>query len=276
MNRALRLATTTVLAALAAAQPAAATNVTATRLSALAAAARNGDRSALSQLRAVTDVDGHPVEIGSALAGASPSELRARLAALATPRSGEQAPTIAGLPSRTAALLHDLGYRAPTGQSGAEASGGGGGGLPGPAVLWIGLGALIVAASAVVSRRTLRRLEPAVREQAPGERAPAPAATRQSLERDADAAEARGAFSDAVRLRFRAGLLVLVGRSVIEPRTSLRTKEISRRLGSVDFDLLAATFERVAYGGAAASADDAREARERWPRVVAAARTAAR
>jgi hypothetical protein len=89
-----------------------------------------------------------------------------------------------------------------------------------------------------------------------------------ALEREADDAEARGDFEHAVRLRFRAGLLRLGARGVIEYRPSLTTSEVRQMLGSRTFDELAATFEQVAYGGRHASAPDAGHARVTWPRVL--------
>jgi hypothetical protein len=115
----------------------------------------------------------------------------------------------------------------------------------------------------------LRRLAP-TRRGALAERS-APGEDPRTLERDAAAAEAGGAFAEAIRLRFRAGLLALGARGAIEYRASLRTAEVSRRLSSVDFDLLAATFERIAYGGGDASALDAAAAREGWQRVLSGA-----
>ena len=50
-----------------------------------------------------------------------------------------------------------------------------------------------------------------------------------------------------------------------------RTAEVSRKLHSEDFDALARTFERVAYGGEDAAAGDVAASREGWKRVVTAA-----
>jgi hypothetical protein len=136
-------------------------------------------------------------------------------------------------------------------------------------VFWGALAALVLIAAVLAARRRLRRLSPS------GPELPAagrPSGERpQALEREADAAEARGAFAEAIRLRFRAGLLTLGRRDAIDYRASLRTAEVSRTLRSPEFDSLAQTFERVAYGGSQADAREASETRERWKRVVAGA-----
>lgn len=88
------------------------------------------------------------------------------------------------------------------------------------------------------------------------------------LERLAVEAEQAGDLARAVRLRFRAGLLRLGERGVIEYRPSLTTTEVRRAIGSETFDDLAGTFERVAYGRQDADAPDVDAARRDWPRVL--------
>src|SRR5436190_1208887 len=88
------------------------------------------------------------------------------------------------------------------------------------------------------------------------------------LERAADAAEHAGRLDDAVRLRFRAGLLRLGDRGAIRYRPSVTTNEVRRVLGSETFDELAGTFEAVAYGGRSAEPPDVDAARRAWPHVV--------
>ena len=89
------------------------------------------------------------------------------------------------------------------------------------------------------------------------------------LEQAADEAERAGRLDDALRLRFRAGLLRLGARGAIQYRPSVTTNEVRRVLGSETFDELARTFESVAYGGRDAAAPDLDAARTDWPRVVA-------
>jgi hypothetical protein len=92
------------------------------------------------------------------------------------------------------------------------------------------------------------------------------------LERAADAAERAGRLDDALRLRFRAGLLRLGDGGAIRYRPSVTTGEVRQVLGSDTFDELARTFEAVAYGGQPASVPDVDAARREWPRVVSTAR----
>jgi hypothetical protein len=140
----------------------------------------------------------------------------------------------------------------------------------GPVVFWAVIGAAVLALAARMTRRSLRRLgASALQEDAIG--AAAASEDPRALERAAAAAESEGAFAEAIRLRFRAGLLSLGARAVIDYSPSVRTAEVSRRVRSREFDTLAATFDRVAYGGAAAQASDAAAAREGWTRVLAGA-----
>jgi hypothetical protein len=91
------------------------------------------------------------------------------------------------------------------------------------------------------------------------------------LERRADAAERAGRLDEALRLRFRAGLLRLGARGAIRYRPSVTTNEVRRVLGSKTFDELARTFDAVAYGGRDAGLPDLDTARREWPHVVAGA-----
>ena len=94
------------------------------------------------------------------------------------------------------------------------------------------------------------------------------ATTRARLERLADEAEAAGAFEQALRLRFRAGLLRLDDGGAIDYRPSISTREVSRKLRSEDFDALATTFDDVVYGGRAAEDADVRRRARAGAQVV--------
>jgi len=140
----------------------------------------------------------------------------------------------------------------------------------GTGVFWLVLGAAVLGGAVWFSRRTLGRLSPA----GPGRASHSTLAAGEdprALEHAATAAERGGAFGESIRLRFRAGLLSLGAQGAIEYTDSVRTAEVSRRLTSEDFDRLSATFERAAYGGAEVDADDARDAREGWQRVLSGA-----
>lgn len=101
-----------------------------------------------------------------------------------------------------------------------------------------------------------------------GETAPSPS----ELERQAEEAERRGDLEEALRLRFRAGLLRLDGVGAIDLRPGLTNAAASRALGSRRFDALAGDFDEVVYGGRAATGGDLEEARAGWPQVLEEAR----
>jgi hypothetical protein len=258
--------------------PALAATVTYPQLRALAARAAAGDAQALAELRTVTSVGGQPADVAAALSGAGPggrgSPLNARLTTLA--RSGPVTSTISPPEAQRSAeaLLENRRYGKPVLdpisrliQSFARAVARLAANTPGGAlVFWAIAGAAVLAVAAIGARRMLRRLD-AEGQRTVGEEHAAgedPA----SLERLAQAAEARGAFDEAVRLRFRAGLLSLGERSAIDYRPSLLTGEVARQLHDREFDSLVGDFDRIAYGGASADEDDARAAREGWPRVL--------
>jgi hypothetical protein len=132
----------------------------------------------------------------------------------------------------------------------------------GPPAFW-GASALLALALALLgARRMMRVADRATR----ALRAPDTAGREdpQALERRAREAEAPGEFGEAVRLRFRAGLLTLAARRLIDDRPSLLTREAARAVRSPQFDALATNFERIAYGRLPADAQDATAAREGW------------
>ena len=254
--------------------PARATEVTNAQLHALSARGAAGDVPALAALRAVTSVDGQPADVAAALSGAGPAQLHQRLTALA--RSGPAGSTISPSAAQRSAeaLLQDRRYGKPVLDPITKllqslgrfltrlADNTPGGAL----VFWALAGVVVLALAAIGARRTLRRLGSPGRRTIGAEESGSedPAA----LERQAQEAEARGAFDEAVRLRFRAGLLALGERSAIDYSPSLLTGQVARQLHDRDFDDLAGAFDRITYGGARADEADARAAREGWPRVL--------
>lgn len=91
------------------------------------------------------------------------------------------------------------------------------------------------------------------------------------LERAADQAEAAGHYPEAVRLRFRAGVLRLQNDGRIRRGRSTPTRAIGRQLKIQEFDRLGRTFDEVAYGHREASAADAADSKRDWQRVLAEA-----
>jgi Domain of unknown function (DUF4129) len=139
--------------------------------------------------------------------------------------------------------------------------------LPGGAsVLWALIAAAVLAAAAALAARAggRRAADPGTVVAAGGAGRPSAARLRQ----DAEAAERRGELDAALRLRFRAGLVDLDGRELIELRPSLTNRELLRAVPSPTLSGLVDGFEAVAYGGRPANADDLRRARDGWPLVA--------
>jgi hypothetical protein len=88
------------------------------------------------------------------------------------------------------------------------------------------------------------------------------------LERAAAAAERAQDWDDAVRLRFRAGVLRLGERLELASTETVPNHMLGRRLRSRRFDSLAARFDEVAYGGGSATAADAEQQRREWPELL--------
>lgn len=133
---------------------------------------------------------------------------------------------------------------------------------------WLIVGALIAVAlvAALLSRHVLRRrvLERPARAGTPQTGGP----SARALLRAADAAEREGRGAQALRLRYRAGLLELSQRGVIEARPSMLGAQLRARLRSPLFDELTGAFERVVYGGAVPDDATVRRAREAWRELL--------
>ncbi len=278
-----------LVAALAAAvvPPAWATDVSSARLRGLAARAGR-DPAALAELRRVESVDGRPVRIDRILATGSRVVLASRLRTLAAggapaapPRAQaarEQAARIlserrfkpaAGPPRPFRRFLDWLGDRIrPVGEAIDRAFTWIADRLPGGSgTLWTIIGAAVAGIAALLAVRTGRRRAGRSLDRAAASRGRA--VDPGTLEREAAEAERRGDYERAVRLLFRAGLLRLGRARVIAFQESLTSGDVARRLRSADFDRLAATFDRVAYGGRAARPTDVEESRRAWQAVRA-------
>ncbi len=275
----------TLLAALTLAAPpdAAAQAVTSAELTALAERAAT-DGAARERLLSVETVDGQPVALREALAGARGEQLerRARLVVESVAAAGEATPAGehrrqardvleqrrfhgADLPRPFAGVAEWIGdqLRRVTDWIGAR-----GAGVPGgPPVLWTLLAAAILLFATGFTSVTIRRRALAI-ERARAAALPATEDPR-ALEREAERAERDGDWERAVRLRFRAGLLRLDRRRVIVYRPSLTTGEIARAIGSPAFREVGDRFDAIAYGGRPAERDDAEHARRGWAEVLA-------
>ena len=271
--------------ALVLAPSAAATEVTGTELQSLAKRAPD-DPQALARLRSVDSVDGQPVDLERALAGASGVELRLRLRALRT-RSGGAGP-VPNARGQAEKILAERRFqddatprplRRPLEWLSAPVRRVGealdrlvtwlAGPLPGgESTFWAIVALLVCSTAAVFAVRISRGRVGATREGSRRGRAPRLDPGR--LEREADTAERRGDFELALRLRFRAGLIRLGLAEAIPLRDSLTSGEVRRRLRLDEFDLLATTFDEVVYGGRSPQRSDVEHARAGWPRVLEA------
>jgi hypothetical protein len=261
--------------------PAGARAATGAEVRSLAARAESSP-AALAQLRAIDTVDGRRVDLRAALRTSNAAELEARLRALA---GGGAAPAAVGDPSSQArAILAESRFH--------------GSSVPRPlhgflvwlgdrlqpvadAFRWVGdrfvfgrwglgafLAALVVAVSAFVALKVARRRGASTVERRLAARYAGldPA----QLEREADAAEAQDDPAQALRLRYRAGLLRLGRARVLPLRESLTTAEARRALGLPSFDTLARTHDEVVFGGRIAVPQDAVDARSGWRDVLGA------
>ncbi len=142
-----------------------------------------------------------------------------------------------------------------------------GNGTPGGSgVVWGALALVVLITSAALSLRGARRaLHDGASAGGSGGIAPLSAS---DLEREAAAAERSGRYAEAVRYRFRAGLLRLADREVVRDAPSMANGNIARALGSPAFEHLARRFDEITYGGRAASEEDVQLSRREWARVL--------
>ncbi len=261
---------------------------TAAEVRALAADAQR-DGAALERLRAIDVVDGRPAQLAAALRG-SDAELRARLRALAqdAPRKGPPAPgsTPAAAREQAREVLAQRrfqGTKVPSplrsvrerigdalrsvGRPFESAFRWLAERLPGgPAVLWALLASAVLATAALLAGRAAsRRIGADEGDGAGAEDEQRMSAAR--LRQEAERAERRGDLEQALRLRFRAGLVDLDDRELIELRPALTNRELLSGVRSPTLAGLVEGFEAVAYGGRPADEDDLRSACDGWPRV---------
>lgn len=128
--------------------------------------------------------------------------------------------------------------------------------------LWVLLAALVLAAAGLLASRRARTALADPREARTPHQGPA------ELERAAVLAEREGRLADAVRLRFRAGLIRLAERSGLPSPQTTPSHEIARLVGSERFERLSTRFDEIAYGGAPATGEDVAAQRREWPEIL--------
>ena len=267
-----------------AAPGAAATSATRAQVGELAGRAADGDAAALAALVAVDRVDGQPVDIRAALAGATGRAREARLRALAAtapaPASGSDAREDASrilderrfqspdFPRPLHGVFVWIGRRV---QDVLDALSSVGERITGSResapLAWAAIAAIVLlVAGALASRVARRRAAAEKRRSVDGGRlTPLDPA---DLERRALEAARRGDHDAAVRLQFRAGLLRLDRRGTIDWRPSLTGAEVAGAVDSRTFDELARTFDEVVYGGRTPGEEEFEASRRGWDEVL--------
>jgi hypothetical protein len=138
-------------------------------------------------------------------------------------------------------------------------------GVPG---IWAAAGVLVVVLSALLAvRRARTKLDHAKKGPATAG-GPRPA----ELERAAERAERDGNWEQAVRLRFRAGLLRISERERLRYPDTTPNHVLARALGSEPLEGLVGRFDEIVYGGEEATMADAEDQRRLWPGVIAEGR----
>ncbi len=141
----------------------------------------------------------------------------------------------------------------------------------GESLVWAVLAAVLLATVALLAGHGARRALRAPQEGTRGSGEAPPSAAQ--LEREAERAEREARYADAVRLRFRAGLMRLAERDLVADAPDMLNGEVAHELHSRSFDALAGRFDEIAYGGAQAGEADAEFSRREWRSVLGSART---
>lgn len=263
---------------------AAATDVSRQELDRIAASSGTSDASRVAA-RAITSVDGQPVDMVAILGGASDDEVAGRLTVLSSLLAGASSPDpnasahareilaskdyterdfpkpvrrpIEWAADRFRAMWHWLDLS-----------------LPGGAwVVWVVIGGLVAVLVAIGAASAVRRR--GVEASARNDRGPSgvpSVPTSRELDAMAETAERDGDLRSALRFRFQAGLLRLGASHAIDSPDTATGDQLAHKLQSRRFDRLRRTFDEVIYGGRAVTSSDLVEARTEWPVVADEAR----
>lgn len=131
-------------------------------------------------------------------------------------------------------------------------------------LFWTIVTIVIVIIAAIVASRLAKRRSAAAIASRQQQEADHTAISARDLERQAELALAEGRNEDAVRLFYRAGLIQLGDRGIIEYRSSLTSGEVADTLRLAVFDHIAGTFDSIAYGHRKAEPEDAATSRHEW------------
>lgn len=140
-------------------------------------------------------------------------------------------------------------------------------------VVWAVLAALVLLVAFALAARLVGARAPSGVRRGGGTGGDGPVVDAAEFERRADEAERAGDLERALRLRFRAGVLRLAERHVLDDPVSVTSGELVRRLRSEAFAQAAASFDEVVYGRRSPTVDDVRLAREGWRAALAGGRS---
>ena len=242
------------------------------------------DAGALERLKDIDSVDGHRVDLETALGNAEPEELAERLEILtqelpvspsiSSEQAREQARDVLAqgkfeerdIPRPFRGILNEIGeHLRPVGEWFVELANDLTGGRP----EWLLglLAAIVVVVAALVARRLIhKRARDAVDQ--PGTDREMTRLDARDLESQADEAERDGLLETAIRFRFKAGLVRLAESGAIPARVSLTSEEIAAFLRSRDFEEIAVTFDEVVYGRRAPAPADLTRSKTGWAAVM--------
>lgn len=242
---------------------------TASELADRARAAAESDDPAGS-LVGIDSVDGRPIDLVSLTSEGSADDVRSRLQTLASALDqiagsngsitaeqarGDAAEIVAGLdPDSSESTSDDFG----------EVGEGGEISIPNWLLFLIGIG--LIVAVVLFARGAGNRRE--MVGEAEGADELVRPSVRSELERSLAAAEAAGAYSDIVRLRFILAFAELSSIGAVTLRPSSTPGTVAAELGDSQATGLVHTFERVVYGRREATAEEAEAARRGWPEVI--------
>lgn len=237
------------------------------------------DAESLDPLRAVTEVDGMPVDMAAILDATGP-DLDRRLETLAELMDGQAlnvGPDMAGEAARQILerAKYDVGGEGFLDRLGAlflawfdrflDWLSSALGGPTNTALVVIGV---VVAAGLAAFTFLARRRSAVLDQQFSLERLIAEGGDPAEFERSAEEAASRGDWDQALRFRFLAGLLRLDLSDRITFRPGLTTGEIAATLTDDRFDRLVDAFNDVAYGGRHADEASYRSSAERWDQLL--------
>jgi len=242
------------------------------------------ERGDIDRLRSITDVDGLPIDIEVILDTAG-GDLDRRLETLADllARPGSLDPDTAGAVETARQILmqskYEIGGEGFLDRLGAlilawfdrflDWLSSALGGPTNTALVVIGV---VVLAGLAAFTFLARRRSAALEQEFSLERLIAEGGDPAEYERAAADAAARGAWDEALRFRFLAGLLRLDLSGRITFRPGLTTGEIAATLSDVRFDHIVDVFNDVAYGGRHVDEESYRAAVDTWTVVLATER----